>query len=105
MVEATLRQVNIFVESTVFSRTVAMPKPKVLLTRPDIPEESLELLQSFADVEIQPEERPITKEEILESIKGKDGLLCMLTDPIDKEVRCTRTCLLSRRFRKKNCSA
>ncbi|XP_003740751.1 glyoxylate reductase/hydroxypyruvate reductase [Galendromus occidentalis] len=63
-----------------------MSKPKVLLTRPDIPAESLEKLKAFADVEIQPEERPITKEELLKSIKGKDGLLCMLTDPIDAEV-------------------
>lgn len=64
-----------------------MSKPKVLLTRPDIPAESLKLLQSFADVEIQPKERPITKEELLASVKDKDALLCMLTDPVDKQVR------------------
>ena len=63
-----------------------MSRPKVLLTRPDIPTESLEKLKAFADVEIQPEERPITKEELLVSIKGKEGLLCMLTDPVDAEV-------------------
>ena len=63
-----------------------MAKPKVLLTRPDIPTESLELLRSFADVEIQPNERPITKSELVASIPDKDGLFCMLTDPVDKEV-------------------
>ncbi|XP_022669474.1 glyoxylate reductase/hydroxypyruvate reductase-like isoform X2 [Varroa destructor] len=63
-----------------------MSKPKVLLTRPDIPTESLQLLQSFAEVEIQPKERPISKEELITSVRDKDALFCMLTDPVDKEV-------------------
>lgn len=63
-----------------------MSKPKVLLTRPDIPTESLQLLQSFAEVEIQPKERPISKEELIASVRDKDALFCMLTDPVDKEV-------------------
>lgn len=83
--------------------TGVMSKPKVLLTRPDIPEESLEKLKAFADVEIQPEERPITKAELLKSIGDKDGMLCMLTDPVDAEV-CTITQNKTRRVERSACS-
>ena len=37
-------------------------------------------------VEIQPEDRPATKEEIINGVKGVDALLCLLTDKIDGEI-------------------
>jgi lactate dehydrogenase-like 2-hydroxyacid dehydrogenase len=38
------------------------------------------------EIEINPENRVLTKEEIINGVKGKDGLLCLLTDQIDEEV-------------------
>ncbi len=58
---------------------------KVFITR-KIPEPGLDLLRKEFDIEVNPSDRVLTKEEIIKGIKGKDGLLCLLTDPIDKEV-------------------
>src|SRR5512136_1194703 len=59
-----------------------MPKPKVFLTR-RILESGLELVQEFCQVEIWPDELPPCRTEILEHVRGVDGLLCLLTDRID----------------------
>jgi lactate dehydrogenase-like 2-hydroxyacid dehydrogenase len=58
---------------------------KVFVTR-RIPEPGLALLRKKHEIEVNPENRVLTKEEIIKGLKGKDGLLCLLTDPIDKEV-------------------
>ncbi|GIY43663.1 hypothetical protein CEXT_548201, partial [Caerostris extrusa] len=39
-----------------------------------------------SDVEVYDEEKPIPREALLKGVAGKDALLCLLTDPIDKEV-------------------
>ncbi|MFH1258045.1 MAG: D-glycerate dehydrogenase [Candidatus Micrarchaeota archaeon] len=62
-----------------------MNRPKVFVTRP-LPGHALEELKRHCDVELQEEDRPATREEITEGVKGKDGLLCILTDQIDIEV-------------------
>lgn len=61
-----------------------MGKKKVYVTRP-IVEEGIALLNTYFDVTVQPEERDLTKEEFLENIKGYDGVLCMLTNPVNEE--------------------
>jgi glyoxylate reductase len=58
---------------------------KVFVTR-QIPEPGLALLRKEFDVEIYPYDRVITKQELMKAVKGKDGLLCLLTDPVDKDV-------------------
>jgi glyoxylate reductase len=58
---------------------------KIFITR-KIPEPGLELLRKKHEIEINPYNRVLTKEEIIKGLKGKDGLLCLLTDKIDKEV-------------------
>lgn len=59
---------------------------KVFVTR-KIPEEGLRILErECEEVQVFPHDRIPKKKEIIESIRGKDGLLCLLTDPIDKEV-------------------
>jgi len=58
---------------------------QVFVTR-KIPQPGLDLLQKEFTIEINPSDRVLTKEEIIKGMKGKDGLLCLLTDPIDKEV-------------------
>ncbi len=58
---------------------------KIFVTRA-IPKPGLEILQRNHQVEINPHDRILSKEEILQGLKGKDGLLCLLTDTIDKEI-------------------
>jgi glyoxylate reductase len=58
---------------------------KVFVTR-KIPQPGLDLLKKEFTIEINPYDRVLTKEEIIKGIGGKDGLLCLLTDPIDKDV-------------------
>lgn len=58
---------------------------KVFVTR-RIPEPGLEMLREHCEVEVNPEDRVLTKEEIIEGVKGKDALLCLLTDEIDGEI-------------------
>ena len=62
-----------------------MNKPKVFLTR-ELPSEVMERLQEETDLEMNREDRVLSKAEIMEGVKGKDALLCLLTDPIDEEV-------------------
>lgn len=52
-----------------------------------IPDPGLELLRRECEVvEVNPEDRPLTKEELLDGVRGRDGVLCMLTDDIDEAV-------------------
>jgi len=58
---------------------------KIFVTR-KIPKQGLDLLLKEHELEINPHDRVLTKEEIIKGVKGKDGLLCLLTDQIDAEV-------------------
>ncbi len=58
---------------------------KIFVTRA-IPEPGLELLRRYHQVEVNPYDRVLRKDEIIQGLKGKDGLLCLLTDTIDKEI-------------------
>ncbi len=58
---------------------------KIFVTR-SIPEPGLKLLEKHHQVEVNPYDEVLTKEEIIKGVKGKDGLLCLLTDLIDAEV-------------------
>lgn len=51
-----------------------------------IPEVGLDLLRSRYTVTLNEEDRPVTRGELLEGVKGADGVLCLLTDRIDREV-------------------
>jgi len=62
-----------------------MDKKKVYITR-RIPDEAIKLLEKHFDVEINPRDRVLLRGELLEKVKGKDAVLCLLTDNIDKEV-------------------
>lgn len=57
----------------------------IFITR-EIPEAGLDLLRETHDVTIFPHDRQITKEELLEAVRNADGLLCLLSDPVDAEV-------------------
>lgn len=62
-----------------------MNQPKVFVTR-NIQEEGITKLREVADVEVWMEELPPSKSILLEKVKGINGLVSLLTDPIDAEV-------------------
>ena len=61
-----------------------MPRPQVYLTRL-FSREGIDLLKETCEVEINPEDRPLSREELLAKVKNKDGVIGMLTDRIDAE--------------------
>ena len=62
-----------------------MQKPKVFITRA-IPEKGFEIIRDFCEVDLWPEELPPARAELLQHVRGMDGLLCLLTDKIDGAV-------------------
>lgn len=60
-------------------------KPKILITHQLLPE-ALDYLKKYTDYEIAAFQRKLNKQEIIEKIKNKQGLLSLLVDTIDKEV-------------------
>lgn len=60
-------------------------KPKVLVTRA-IQEKPLQLLQEYAEVTMNPENRVLRPEEIMAHLPGQVGLLAMGGDPITEQV-------------------
>lgn len=60
-------------------------KKKVFVTRP-IPQAALDKLFAEFDVTMNEEDRVLSREELLEGVKGMDGVLCLLTDTINDEV-------------------
>ena len=57
-------------------------KPSVFVTRA-IPEAGLARVREVCDVDLWPGEMPPPYEELVAHTRGKDGLLCLLTDRID----------------------
>lgn len=57
----------------------------VFVTR-KLPGQGLERLRDLCEVTVFPEDRNMTKEEILEIIPGQDAVITMLANPIDSEV-------------------
>jgi len=52
-----------------------------------IPEAGIEMLRERCEVVgVNPEDRVLTREELLAAVVGRDGVLCLLTDRIDAEV-------------------
>lgn len=60
-------------------------KPKVYVTRM-IPQAGIDMLKTECEVEVNSEDRPLSRQELLQNILGNDGVLCLLTDKIDAEV-------------------
>ena len=59
---------------------------KIFVTR-KIPESGLDLLRKEGyGLDINPYDRVLTENEIVKGVNGKTGLLCLLTDPIDRDV-------------------
>jgi glyoxylate reductase len=59
--------------------------PSIFVTR-RLPEGAMQLLEDKFDVQCNPHDRVLTREELLTGVQGKDGILPLLTDRIDDEV-------------------
>lgn len=59
--------------------------PRVLLTR-RIPSSALKKLEASSDLELYDGPTPLTTDILRERLQGKQGLVCVLSDPISKEV-------------------
>jgi len=62
-----------------------MSKPKVFVTR-IIPDKGLDLVKDFCNAEVWAGDLPPSREELINHVRGMDGLLCLLTDKIDSKV-------------------
>jgi len=62
-----------------------MSKPKVFVTRA-IPDKGFELIKDFCDADLWGNELPPSRDELLQRVRGVDGILSLLTDKIDGEV-------------------
>ena len=58
---------------------------KIFITR-KIPKPGIDLLRKKHVLDINPHNRVLKKEEIIKGLQDKDGLICLLTDQIDKDV-------------------
>jgi len=59
-------------------------KPKVLITR-EIPSPGIELLKTECEVEVNYEDRALTRQELLTKSSDKDAIICLLTEKINSE--------------------
>ncbi|MGD8979467.1 MAG: D-glycerate dehydrogenase [candidate division WOR-3 bacterium] len=60
-------------------------KPKVLVTRL-LPGPGMDALRKYFDLDINQEDKAISREDLKERIRNKDGLVCLLTDNIDAAI-------------------
>ena len=58
---------------------------KIYVTRA-VFEESLASLRREAEVHVSPDDRPLSKTEVIDRLKDADGAMTMLTDPLDRDV-------------------
>lgn len=61
-----------------------MNRPKVYITR-QIPKAGVELLRQAADVTVNAEDRPLSRQELLDNVADCDGVIGLLTERIDAE--------------------
>jgi lactate dehydrogenase-like 2-hydroxyacid dehydrogenase len=62
-----------------------MSKPSVYVTRM-IPADCLEALRAHCEVDVNPDDRALTPDELKQNIRGRDAIISLLTDRIDGTV-------------------
>ncbi|XP_018008605.1 glyoxylate reductase/hydroxypyruvate reductase-like isoform X1 [Hyalella azteca] len=82
----TPRNLNFFKPAYSTSLPDSMEKPKVLITRNDVPQIAIRKLRELCDVDIYEGSYPMPRDQLLARVAGKDGLFCFLTDRINAEV-------------------
>lgn len=60
-------------------------KPKVFVSRM-LPQSALDIIKQNCDMELNTADVRLSKQELIDKIRDKEGLLCLLTDTIDAEV-------------------
>lgn len=70
---------------SLYSRNSTMSRSNVYVTR-QIPQETIDILRKFYDVEVNPHDRALTREELLQQVRGRDAVITLLTDKVDGEV-------------------
>ena len=67
-------------------------KPRVFVSRV-IPQSAIDLLNRDTDLELNEEDKPLGKGELIRRIQGKEGLVCLITDTVDDEFLASNTSL------------
>jgi glyoxylate reductase len=62
-----------------------MKKKSVYITRM-IPQENIDDLKKYCDVDVNQDDRALAPTELMEKVKGRDGVLTLLTDKVDAAV-------------------
>ena len=62
-----------------------MTRKSVYITR-GIPDETIATLREHFDVEVNPDDRALTRDELLQFVRGRDAVVTLLTDKIDGDV-------------------
>lgn len=60
-------------------------KPAIFVTR-KLPHAAMALLEENFQMECNPHDRVLLREELLDAVAGKEGILSLLTDTMDGEV-------------------
>jgi glyoxylate reductase len=60
-------------------------KPQVLITR-RLPEPALDVVRQACEVQLDPQDRHLTPEALRQAVRGKAGIICLVTDAIDAPV-------------------
>jgi len=61
-------------------------RPRVLVTRSDLPPSALQILSEKCELDIAPNDYPIERDQLLKKVVGIDALYCMITEKVDGEV-------------------
>ncbi len=67
-------------------------KPSVLVTQ-RIPERALALVQEVCDVQFDPQDQRLTPEALRQAVRGKEGMICLVTDQVDAQLLAAGTTL------------
>jgi glyoxylate reductase len=59
-----------------------LPRPSILISRL-LPEEALARARSRAQVDLHEADEPLGRDELISRLKGRHGLICLITDAID----------------------
>ncbi|MGU7782639.1 2-hydroxyacid dehydrogenase [Burkholderia sp. PU8-34] len=62
-----------------------MKRANIYVTRM-IPQQSIDDLRQFHEVEVNPHDRALTRDELLQAVRGRDAVITLLTDTIDDDV-------------------
>ncbi|HTH59846.1 MAG TPA: D-glycerate dehydrogenase [Paraburkholderia sp.] len=62
-----------------------MARKSVYVTR-GIPDETIATLREHFDVDVNPDDRALTRDELLQRVRGRDAVVTLLTDKIDGDV-------------------